>query len=466
MIFENSEASSFATLDVSNDAVPMNQPAPVAEIENRLANRTAKVAIVGLGYVGLPLACRFAKAGFRTIAFDVDQSKIDQLNRSESYLSHIDSKWIAECMSEGTLFPVTNSDSLAEADMILICVPTPLSETRDPDLSFVEATAKTIAAHLRPGQLVVLESTTWPGTTRDVVIPLLETSGLRAGVNFFVAYSPEREDPGNAQFDTSNTPKIVAGLNEESQQLASKLYETIVSQVVAVQSLETAEATKLVENIYRAVNIALVNELKILFDRMDIDIWSVIDAAKTKPFGYHAFYPGPGLGGHCIPIDPFYLTWLARKYDMTTRFIELAGEINTRMPRFVMHRVTEALNEQNKAVRDSRICLLGIAYKKDVDDCRESPAFALMELLRERGAIVSYNDPYVTKLSSAVHADVPELESQQLTPEYLASQDAVVLVTDHTCYDMSEIVSQANLVIDTRNATREVTMGREKIYQA
>ena len=245
-----------------------------------------------------------------------------------------------------------------------------------------------------------------------------------------------------------------------------KLYETIVPQVVPVQSLETAEATKLVENIYRAVNIALVNELKILFDRMDIDIWSVIDAAKTKPFGYQAFYPGPGLGGHCIPIDPFYLTWLARKYDMTTRFIELAGEINTRMPRFVMHRVTEALNEQNKAVRDSRICLLGIAYKKDVDDCRESPAFALMELLQDRGAVVSYNDPFIEQLSPEVHAGIPELESQELTPEFLASQDAVVLVTDHTCYDMSEIVSHANVVIDTRNATRDVTTGREKIYQA
>ena len=434
------------------------------DLERRLGNHTARVAVVGLGYVGLPLACRFASDGYYTYAYDVDPQKVDKLRNAESYLSHIDSAWIAESMVQGTLAPTTEPGVLAAADAILICVPTPLTAAREPDLSFVDSTARTIADFLRPGQLIVLESTTWPGTTREVILPILEAGGLQAGRDFFIAYSPEREDPGNVRYDAGNTPKVVSGFDESSCQLAEQLYGAIVEEVVPVESLETAEATKLVENIYRAVNIALVNELKVLFDRMGINVWSVIDAAKTKPFGYQAFYPGPGLGGHCIPIDPFYLTWLARKHDMTTRFIELAGEINTKMPRFVVHRIVEALNEQGKPTNGSRICILGVAYKKDVDDCRESPAFAVMELLRGRGAEIAYNDPFVPKLRP--DESQPGLESCELTPGFLASQDAVVLLTDHTQYDVEDIVQHSQLVIDTRNATRDVLRGRRKIYPA
>jgi UDP-N-acetyl-D-glucosamine dehydrogenase len=346
----------------------------------------------------------------------------------------------------------------------LICVPTPLTETRDPDLSYVAGTAEAVAATLRPGQLVVLESTTYPGTTRDVVLPILERSGLKVGVDFFLAYSPEREDPGNLRFSASGIPKVVGGIDATSRDLAAVLYSQAVVQVVPVSSCEVAEACKILENTYRAVNIALVNELKVLYDTMGINVWEVIEAAKTKPFGFQAFYPGPGLGGHCIPIDPFYLTWIARKHGHATRFIELAGEINTSMPKYVVGRVAEALNDHGKPVRGSKIGLLGVAYKKDVDDPRESPAFELMELLAHRGAVLSYNDPHIPQLPSMRRHDVPALSSQPLTAEYLGRQDCVMVVTDHSSYDFDFIVRHARLVVDTRNATRNVAEYRDRIY--
>ena len=354
---------------------------------------------------------------------------------------------------------------MAEADALLICVPTPLSPSRDPDLIYVEATAREIAAHLRPGQLVVLESTTYPGTTRDVVLPILEQTGLRLGKDFFLAYSPEREDPGNPDFTAGNIPKVVGGCDPRSRDLAVELYRQAMPEVIPVSTCEVAEACKILENSYRAINIALVNELKMLFDRMGIDVWEVIEAAKTKPFGFQAFYPGPGLGGHCIPIDPFYLTWLARCHGMTTRFIELAGEINTGMPQYVVGRLAEALNQQGKPVRGSKVCVLGVAYKKDVDDARESPAFVLIELLQKSGAAVSYNDPHIPRLPRTRHFRIP-MESSPLTAEYLAGQDCVLIATDHSAYDYEFIVRHAPLVVDTRNATKNVRGGREKICKA
>jgi UDP-N-acetyl-D-glucosamine dehydrogenase len=345
-------------------------------------------------------------------------------------------------------------------------VPTPLSDSRDPDLSYVEATVEQVVKSLRPGQLVVLESTTYPGTTRDVVLPILEQSGLQVGVDFFLAYSPEREDPGNPDFSSGRIPKVVGGIEPESLDLAMSLYSRAVVETVAVSNCEVAEACKILENTYRSVNIAMVNELKLLFTRIGIDVWEVINAAKTKPFGFQAFYPGPGLGGHCIPIDPFYLSWVARRNEMPTRFIELAGEINTSMPRYVISRVAEALNDVGKPLRGSRVSILGVAYKKDVDDPRESPSFKLMELLQEKGAILSYNDPHIPTLPSMRHYQVPRLASEPITPEYLASQDCVLIATDHSAYDYEQIVRYAALVVDTRNATGGITLGREKIYKA
>jgi UDP-N-acetyl-D-glucosamine dehydrogenase len=333
-------------------------------------------------------------------------------------------------------------------------------------LSYVEATARQISRRLRPGQLIVLESTTYPGTTRDVVLPILARSGLAVGQDYFLAYSPEREDPGNPSFEAKSIPKVVGGIDQVSRDLAESLYAKAVVKTIGVASCEVAEACKILENTYRSVNIAMVNELKVLFDRLGIDVWEVIDAAKTKPFGFQAFYPGPGLGGHCIPIDPFYLSWLARRHEMPTRFIELAGEINTSMPHYVVERTTAALNDLSKSVRGSNICILGVAYKKDVDDPRESPSFKLMELFQARGAVLSYNDPHVPKLPAMRHFHVPELASQPLTPQFLASQDCVVIATDHSAYDYGMIVKHARLVIDTRNATKGVEGGRERIRKA
>lgn len=440
---------------------------PLADaLGERIRAKSAVVGVIGLGYVGLPLVRTFVEAGFGTMGFDIDPSKVDRLRAGQSYIGHIAAEWIASCIGSGRFVPTAEMDRLAEPDVLIICVPTPLNESRDPDMTFIESTARQIAQRLRRGQLVILESTTYPGTTRDVVLPILQQSGLEEGRDFFLAFSPEREDPGNAQFNTRTIPKVVGGMDAESGRLAVALYGSAMERVVPVPNCEVAEACKILENTYRAVNIALVNELKVLFDRMGLDVWDVIDAAKTKPFGFQAFYPGPGLGGHCIPIDPFYLTWLARRHGMTTRFIELAGEVNTSMPRYVVERVIDALNDRGKALRGSRVCVLGVAYKRDIDDPRESPAFELMELLAERGAVLSYNDPHIPRLPKMRHYETLDLQSEPLTPEFLAAQDCVLVATDHSAYDWPAIVRQASLVVDTRNATRAVTEGREKIVKA
>jgi UDP-N-acetyl-D-glucosamine dehydrogenase len=434
-------------------------------LENKIIEKSAIVGIIGLGYVGLPLARAFIAGGYRVLGFDVDQRKVDQLAAGQSYIGHLDAKWIARCIDDRSLVATSDLDRLGEPDAILICVPTPLSESRDPDLSYVESTARQISRRLRPGQLIVLESTTYPGTTRDVMLPILSESGLIGGRDFFLAYSPEREDPGNADYTASGIPKVVGGLDPTSLQLAEKLYSNAVTKVIPVASCEVAEACKVLENTYRAVNIALVNELKVLCDTIGIDVWDVIDAAKTKPFGFHAFYPGPGLGGHCIPIDPFYLSWVARKHGTSTRFIELAGEVNASMPQYVLNRLSRALNDCKKPVRGSKVAILGVAYKKDVDDPRESPSFVLMKGLLEQGALVTYNDPHVPHLPKMRHHDLPAMSSSNLTPDYLAEQDCVLIVTDHSKYDYSYIVEHSKLVIDTRNATRGVTKGRDRIVK-
>jgi UDP-N-acetyl-D-glucosamine dehydrogenase len=434
-------------------------------LEAAICRKTAKIGVIGLGYVGLPLIRTFVAAGFQTFGFDVDSEKVKSLQAGRSYIEHIPSEWIGRCVGEGKFVATADMSRMAEADALLICVPTPLNQSRDPDLIYVEGTAREIAAHLRPGQLIVLESTTYPGTTRDVVLPILQETGLVLGKDFFLAYSPEREDPGNPDFTAGNIPKVVGGSDAASQDIAVELYRQAMPEVIPVGTCEIAEACKILENSYRAINIALVNELKMLFDRMGIDVWEVIEAAKTKPFGFQAFYPGPGLGGHCIPIDPFYLTWLARCHGMTTRFIELAGEVNTGMPRYVVDRLAEALNERAKPLRGSRVCVLGVAYKKDVDDARESPAFILIELLQKGGATVSYNDPHIPRLPRTRHFHV-SMDSSPLTAEFLAGLDCVLIATDHSAYDYDFIVRHAPLVVDTRNATKHVRDGREKICKA
>jgi UDP-N-acetyl-D-glucosamine dehydrogenase len=432
----------------------------------RVQKRSAAVGIIGLGYVGLPLARAFARAGFRVLGFDIDPHKVAKLNAGKSYIKQIPDDTIAEMRANH--FEATDRfDRLSEPDAILICVPTPLTEAREPDLTFVVNSAQAIAGRLRRGQLVVLESTTYPSTTRGVMLPVLERGGLRAGRDFFVAFSPEREDPGNPTHSVSHIPKVVGGLDEASGDVACALYQAIVPKVVRVSTPEVAEACKILENTYRAVNIALVNELKVLYDRMGIDVWEVIDAAKTKPFGFQAFYPGPGLGGHCIPLDPFYLSWIARHHGMTTRFIELAGEVNTAMPAYVVNRVADALNDRGKPVKGSKVLLLGMAYKKDVDDPRESPGFELMDLLLKKGARVSYNDPHIPSLPRMRHwPHLEPMQSAPLSPEYLSGQDCVLIATDHSAYDYAFVVKHSKLVIDTRNATKAVASGRDKIMRA
>jgi UDP-N-acetyl-D-glucosamine dehydrogenase len=428
----------------------------------KIEGREAKVAVVGLGYVGLPLAMLFAEKGFQVLGFDTDQTKVDQLNAGRSYIGHIPEDRVGRVIAGGKLEATADFSRLAEPEAILICVPTPLTRHREPDLSYVEQTARSIAASLRPGQLVVLESTTWPGTTREVVSPLLEAKGLVCGKEFFLAYSPEREDPGNPKFSAANIPKVVGGITPECTRAAAALYRAIVPEVVPVSSPEVAESTKQLENIFRAVNVGLVNELKMLFHRMGIDVWEVIEAASTKPFGFMPFTPGPGLGGHCLPIDPYYLTWRARQFDFPTRFVELAGEINTGMPGYVISRLTYELNREGKCLKGARILLLGMAYKPDVDDLRESPALRLIELLREQGACVSYNDPHIPRLHRTRQYDF-DMSSVELTPETLASMDCVVVVTNHKVYDWDSIAKHAALILDTRNATRAVSLHREKI---
>lgn len=432
------------------------------------------VAVIGLGYVGLPLALEFARAGCAVIGLDVDESKVQQLLKGRCYLKHVDATGLENLVSAGTFRATTDFKMLRQADAIIVCVPTPLTESREPDLQYIVDTIRTISRYLERGQLVVLESTTYPGTTKEVVLPLLEEAGLRcpaqqsAGAtepDFFLAFSPERIDPGNTQFQLREIPKIVGGVNPASAERACQLYQRIFDEVVVVSSAQAAEMTKLLENIYRSVNIALVNELKMICHRMGIDIWEVIEAAATKPYGFTPFYPGPGLGGHCIPIDPFYLSWKARQYDMPTRFIELAGEINTAMPGHVVQAVAEALNEGGKAVKDARILLLGVAYKKDIDDVRESPALKIMELLLERGAEVAYNDPHIPQLHRTRRYDFSHLRSVPLEAGALATYDCVVVVTHHSAYDMEEIVRHASLVVDTRNATQGLDCDTSKVIR-
>ena len=435
----------------------------------RIIAKNAVVGICGLGYVGLPLALTFGEKGFAVIGFDIDQRKIDAIGKGQSYIKHIAAERISKATRAEKPFAATmDFRRAAQADALILCVPTPLNANREPDMTYIENTARAIGPYVRPGQLVVLESSTYPGTTEEVVKPIIEQlSGLRAGIDFFLAFSPEREDPGNPHFHTASIPKVVGGYTNQCTELACALYASAITKVVPVKGTREAELTKLLENIFRCVNIALVNEMKLLCERMNIDLWEVIDAAKTKPFGFMPFYPGPGLGGHCIPIDPFYLTWKAREFEFQTRFIELAGEINTSMPYHVVQRTMEALNEAGKALKGARILILGLAYKKNVDDVRESPSIRIIELFRERGAEVEYHDPFCPRMKEMRRKPAYLLDLQSVDLEQgVARADAVVIVTDHDGIDYAGVVRGAKLVIDTRNATRDVVSGREKIRTA
>jgi UDP-N-acetyl-D-glucosamine dehydrogenase len=430
-----------------------------------IQSRTALIGIIGQGYVGLPLALVFEEAGFRVTGFDVDQRKVDLLRRGESYIKHIGTSRVAAAMERGRFAATTDFDGLAACDAILICVPTPLGRHRDPDLSYVHKTAEAVADRLRPGQLVVLESTTYPGTTDEEVRPILETSGLESPRDFLLAFSPEREDPGNRAFSTKAIPKVVGGINPESTAAAVALYGAAIDRVVPVSSARVAESCKLVENVYRSINIALVNELKVTFDRMGIDVWEVIEAAKTKPFGFTAFYPGPGLGGHCIPLDPFYLAWKASEHGLWTRFIELAGEINTSMPRYVFDKVAAALNDEGRSVKGARVCVLGLSYKENIDDDRESPSYEIIELLREAGALVEYCDPFFPQARAGRKHDIG-LVSIPCSADALARFDAVVVATAHDVFKNAELYRGVGLVIDTRNIVRPAEPGPRRVVKA
>jgi UDP-N-acetyl-D-glucosamine dehydrogenase len=434
------------------------------ELLGRIGKRTAVVGIVGLGYVGLPLAIHFGRQGFPVIGFDVDREKIDCLARGCSYIKHIPAAPLHDLVDRERLIPTSDEARLAEADCIVICVPTPLDEKLEPDLTYLLQTTEMIARIIRPGQLVVLESTTYPGTTEEMLQPRLEAGGLKVGRDIFLAFSPEREDPGNKKFDAGNIPKVVGGVTPACLVVAKALYDCITT-TVPVSSTRAAELTKLLENTYRSVNIALVNEMKILAQRMGIDLFEVINAAATKPFGFSPFFPGPGLGGHCIPIDPFYLSWKAREFGVETRFIHLAGEVNHAMPAYVVSRTVEALAARGKEIAASRILLLGIAYKKDIDDDRESPAYVIMRKFMELGAEVAYNDPLIPRLRPTRKFTF-NLSSEPLTPSVLSAADAVVIVTDHSSYDYRLIVEHARLVIDSRNATAAVRAGRDNVVAA
>ncbi|MDA8389123.1 MAG: nucleotide sugar dehydrogenase [Nitrospiraceae bacterium] len=432
------------------------------ELIEKIRSGKARIGVIGLGYVGLPLVFEFSRAGFEVTGFDIDPVKIELLKQGKSYIKHIDAEKIRQCKS---FTPSADFSGLSDMDCIVICVPTPLNRNREPDMSYVFNTAGAIAKRLRRGQLIVLESTTYPGTTDEDMRAILEQSGLKAGADFLLAYSPEREDPNNKDFSTGTIPKVVGGYTKECLETAKALYDRIVARTVPVSSTRAAEAAKLLENIYRSVNIALVNELKILFEKMGIDIWEVIEASKTKPFGFQAFYPGPGLGGHCIPIDPFYLTWKAREYDSPTKFIELAGEINSAMPYNVVQRTSEALNGYGKCLKGARILVLGLAYKKDVDDPRESPSFKLIEILEEKGAIVDYNDPFIPSAPRMRHFRV-EKSSVPLTAETLGSYDCVLIATDHSAYDPEFILEHSKLIVDTRNLIKNCARGQGKVKKA
>jgi UDP-N-acetyl-D-glucosamine dehydrogenase len=425
--------------------------AQISALKDRITRRDYGIGIVGAGYVGLPLALTFAEAGFPVIAFDVDPAKVAQLNAGSTYIRSISAERIGGLVGQGRLTATDDMTALGKPDAIIACVPTPLNRYREPDLQFVEKTTAAIAKTLRPGQLVCLESTTYPGTTEELLLPALSAGGLVVGRDFWLAFSPEREDPGNASYTTSRIPKVVGGLTPGCLELVSHLYAQVMEKVVPVSSPRVAEASKILENVYRAVNIALVNELKVAFDKMGIDVWEVIAAAKTKPFGFQAFYPGPGLGGHCIPIDPFYLTWKARQYDVVTRFIELAGEINSAMPEYVVQKLADALNERGRALKGAKILLMGLAYKKDVDDPRESPAFKILTLLVQKGALADYSDPYFPHMPSMRNYQF-RADSVDLTPDAVRGYDAVVLVTDHSTFPYAAVHQSASLIIDTRNA--------------
>jgi len=421
----------------------------------RLGSRKSTVGIIGLGYVGLPLGLALVERDFNVMGFDIDQGKVTELMAGRSYISHIDSARVKAAVDSGRFEATDQFGRLGEPDAILICVPTPLTSQREPDLTYVTATTRQLSKALRRGQIVVLESTTYPGTTDEVLMPILEESGLKCGRDFLLAFSPEREDPGNPDFHTATIPKVVGGVDEASGEVASALYGHVIDKIVRVTSARTAEAVKLTENIFRAVNIALVNELKIVFDPMDIDVWEVLDAADSKPFGFMKFSPGPGWGGHCIPIDPFYLTWKAREHGVQTKFIELAGEVNVHMPRYVIGKLQQGLNSRKKAVNGSRVLVLGIAYKRDVDDARESPAFVLLDQLEQLGAHVRFHDPYVPVLPKTRRwPHLEATESIELTPESIRGFDAVLLVTDHRNVDYDMIVEHADLVVDTRGVYR------------
>ena len=431
------------------------------EIIDRIKHRDAIVGIIGLGYVGLPLVKAITNAGLKVIGQDNDPAKIDKLNRGETYIAHLPGQDFKTLIDKKQFRATTDIKVLAEADAVLICVPTPITEHREPDLSFVEGSARAMATALRPGQLIILESTTYPGTTRDVMKPILEQTGLKSGTDFLIAYSPEREDPGNPSFETSTIPKVVGGDGPDALEAALALYNQFVPKTVPVSSLETAEAVKITENVFRAVNIALVNELKLVYGEMGIDVWEVIEAAKTKPFGYMAFYPGPGLGGHCIPVDPFYLSWKARAYDFPARFVELAGEVNDAMPRIVVERLGEQLSRRSKkSLNGARILMMGLAYKKNVDDLRESPAMVLYELLEARGAVVEYHDPFIPEIhETRDHPTLTGRKSVGLNAKSVASYDAALIVTDHDNVDYNLLVKNSILVVDTRNAVAKFVKG-------
>lgn len=456
------------TLIAEDDSARVPDDSQTAALLARIRARQWLVGIVGLGYVGLPLMRAATRAGFRVLGFDIDQERVAILNDGRSPIRHLGDEFVRDQLSSGQFEATTHFARAEEADAMLICVPTPLGPHREPDLSFIEGTVSSLAPYLRQDQLLVLESTTWPGTTREIVRPLVEASGLVVGRDIFLAYSPEREDPGNVEFETTTIPKLVAGDGDTALALATALYDQFGTRTIPVPSTDVAEAAKLTENVFRAVNIALINELKTVFASMGIDVYAVIEAAKTKPFGYMPFWPGPGLGGHCIPIDPFYLTWKAQEHGVRTRFIELAGEINTAMPRWVVDRLAEALDGRfRKGLNGTRILIVGVAYKKNVDDMRESPALAIMDLLMERGAEVAYHDPYCPVIPrTREHRHLAGQRSLPLDPSTLANFEAALIVTDHDGVDYGALVAGVPLVVDTRNATRHLDAGRERIVMA
>jgi len=450
------------------------------DIIQKIDQKTVVIGIVGLGYVGLPLALEYALKGFKTIGFDIDERKIPLLNSGKSYIKHIKADKIKKVVDSKKFFATADFSRLPEADAIIICVPTPLNEHREPDISYIENSGKVIAQYLRSGQFVSLESSTYPGTTEEILLPMFENAPITqmskvkgqkskvkpfvVGKDFFLAFSPEREDPNNPNYSTATIPKVVGGVTSNCLKVALAVYNQVIVKTVPVSSPRAAEATKLLENIYRSINIALVNELKMVFERMNIDVWEVIDAAATKPFGFQAFYPGPGLGGHCIPIDPFYLTWKAREFEISTKFIELAGEINTFMPYYVIEKAAEILNNFKKSLNGSKVLILGASYKKDIDDMRESPSLKLIEILREKGAKVDYNDPYVSKLPKTRKYQY-DMESVELSKKNLAKYDLVLLSTDHTEYNYKFIAANSKLILDTRNAFERAGVNSEKVFK-